>query len=408
MSNELATSEITSVKNILTLRYDPTTTTFLPKKSWQDFATTSNDYSADHIESLIKNTIKTFSENTSGSSYSVALSGGIDSTLVLALLRKTLPDAEIDAISVSFADSVDESESATKIAAHFEANTHVVSIENYLAELPRALSIIKMPFWDIHWFYVVVKATQMSKILVSGDGGDELFGGYTFRYEKFLSNYKQNMSPPEKTKLYLDCHQRDWVPDQDKIFGKNMKFNWAEIHQYINSYFDNPLEPINQVFLADFNGKLLYNWVPLNKSIHDHFSMKPLSPLLSNELISYATHLSPKIKYDEKNKIGKIPLRELLHRYVPKELISGQKHGFSVNTVNLWKTSAEEFCDRYLVGGRVIEDGWIDKKWVQTKLQKLKTNPDVRYVNKFLGLLAFEIWYRLFITKEMKPDTTLN
>ncbi len=33
---------------------------------------------------------------------------------------------------------------------------------------------------------------------------------------------------------------------------------------------------------------------------------------------------------------------------------------------------------------------------------------DVRYVNKFLGLLALEIWYRLFITKEMKPDTTLN
>ena len=34
-------------------------------------------------------------------------------------------------------------------------------------------------------------------------------------------------------------------------------------------------------------------------------------------------------------------------------------------------------------------------------------NPDVRYVNKFLGLLAFEIWYRLFVTKEMKATTTL-
>jgi asparagine synthase (glutamine-hydrolysing) len=408
MNNNLAPAAITSTKNILTLRYDPTLTTFLPKKSWQDFAVTSNSYSADHIEALIENAIKNFSKSIPNNRYSVALSGGIDSTLAIALLRKTLPDAEIDAISVSFADSIDESEMATKIATHFEANIHTINIENYLADLPKALHIIRMPFWDIHWLYVVMKSNQLSKVLVSGDGGDELFGGYTFRYEKFLSNYKPNLLPIEKTKLYLDCHQRDWVPDQDKMFGKNMKFDWTEIYQYIDSYFDNPLDPINQVFLADFNGKLLYNWVPLNKSLHDYFGIKSLSPLLSNELISYATHLSPKVKYDEENKIGKIPLRELLRRYVPKELISSGKHGFSVNTVNLWKTSGKEFCERYLIGGRVIEDGWIDGKWVQTKLQKLKAAPDVRYVNKFLGLLAFEIWYRLFITKEMKPDTVLN
>jgi len=38
----------------------------------------------------------------------------------------------------------------------------------------------------------------------------------------------------------------------------------------------------------------------------------------------------------------------------------------------------------------------------------MRDEPDVRYVNKFLGLLAFEIWYRLFISKEMNSETTLT
>lgn len=408
MNNDMTRTNITSMKNILTLRYDPTTTTHLAKKSWQDFVVTSDSYSADHIESLIEGAIKSFAEDSPGNRYSVALSGGIDSTLAIALLRKTLPDAEINAISVRFADSVDESDTAKKIAAHFDAGVQVVNIERYLAEMPKAISVIKMPFWDIHWFYVVREASKSSKILVSGDGGDELFGGYTFRYEKFLSNYRSGSSALEKTKLYLDCHQRDWVPDQDKVFGKKAKFAWDDVHQYITPYFDNDLSPLNQVFLADFNGKLLYNWIPLNKRIHDYFGVRSLSPILSDRLVSYATHLSPKAKYDEQKKIGKIPLRDLLSRHVPKELISTAKHGFSVSTVNLWKSSVEGLCERFLVNGRTVEDEWIDGKWVKEKLLKLKTNQDVRYVNKFLGLLAFEIWYRLFVTKEMSPDTVLE
>ena len=64
---------------------------------------------------------------------------------------------------------------------------HIVHLKNYLSELPKAISIIKLPFWDLHWYYVVKKAKTLSKTLISGDGGDELFTGYTFRYKKFLS-----------------------------------------------------------------------------------------------------------------------------------------------------------------------------------------------------------------------------
>ena len=133
---------------------------------------------------------------------SIALSGGVDSTLVLAMIRKMFPDIEIEALSIKFADSIDETKMASKIAEKFEANHHVLYVENYLQNLPKAISIIKLPFWDLHLFYVVNKAKTLSKILASGDGGDELFGGYTFRYQKFLSLVNSDSSPLEKVQAY--------------------------------------------------------------------------------------------------------------------------------------------------------------------------------------------------------------
>jgi asparagine synthase (glutamine-hydrolysing) len=395
-----------SIKNILTLRYDSTQKTHLPKLTWKNFIEKPVTDPVTHIEKTIKNTIKKNFDN-SKQKVAVALSGGIDSTLILGLLRKTCPHLEIDAISVKFADSVDESVQASKIAERFEADHHVIYIENYLRELPKALSITKLPFWDLHWYYVVKKAKSLSKILVSGDGGDELFGGYTFRYKKFLSLVKPDFSPTEKVKTYLKCHERDWVPDQENLFGKKMCFSWNEIYKNLKPYFDNPLPPIAQVFLADFNGKLLYNWIPLNTKIHKHFGVRSIAPILSKELISYATHLPYKLKYNSKKDLGKILLRKLVRKYVSDTMISKTKQGFSVNTTNLLNCHGRELCDYYLSDARIIKNGLIKQEWVKKHLKDLDKNPDIRYVNKFLGLLAFEIWFRLFITKEIKPTTKL-
>jgi len=395
-----------SIKNILTLRYDSTQKTHLSKLTWKNFIEKPATDPVIHIEKIITNTIKKNFDN-SKQKVAVALSGGIDSTLVLGILRKTFPNLRIDAISVKFADSVDESVQASKIAEKFEADHHVIYIENYLRELPKALSITRLPFWDLHWYYIVKKAKSLSKTLVSGDGGDELFGGYTFRYKKFLSLVKSDFSPTDKVKTYLKCHERDWVPDQEDLFDKKAHFSWNEIYDNLKPYFDNSLSPIAQVFLADFNGKLLYNWIPLNTKIHKHFGVKSIAPILSKELISYATHLPYKLKYDSKKDLGKILLRKIIRKYVNDSMISKTKQGFSVNTTNLLNRHGRELCDYYLSDARIIKNGWIKQEWVKNHLRELDKNPDVRYVNKFLGLLAFEIWFRLFITKEIKPTTKL-
>ncbi len=212
-----------SLVNILTLRYDPLIKNNLPKKDWKDFVEIPNSYDLELIENSIIDNIKNQLKSSDTKKVCIALSGGVDSTMVLNLLRESKPELEINAISIKFADSVDETVAASKIAERFDANHHVVYLENYLSELPKAISMIQSPFWDLHWYYVVKKSTELSNILFSGDGGDELLSGYTFRYEKFLSLTTENSSTEEKINAYLECHERDRVPDQEDLLIVHVK-----------------------------------------------------------------------------------------------------------------------------------------------------------------------------------------
>ena len=395
-----------SIANILTLRYDPSITPILPKKTWNDFQTDNKIPNISFIEKQIEDEIKEKIDSLGTKKISIALSGGVDSTLVLALLRKSYPEINIDAISIKFANSVDETTMASKIAEKFNANHHVVYLENYLSELPKAISHIKLPFWDLHWYYVAKKSKTFSNVLISGDGGDEIFSGYTFRYEKFLSLTHDNSTPHEKIKAYLSCHERDRVPDQEFLFGKKSNFSWNSIYELLLPYFDNPLSRLEQVFLADYNGKLLYNFNPINSRIVKNFKINVVTPLLNKELISYGLKIPTKFKYNESKNIGKLPLRELLVKHKTDKLISKEKLGFNVNTINLWNLHGHKLCKEFLIESRIAKEGWINDEWIKKYIDQNDLN--FNYVNKFMGLLAFEIWYRLFITKEMSSNEKLN
>ena len=391
--------------NILTLRYNPKLKPLLPRKTSGDFGH-SAEVSTEYIENSILNSLNEKIEYSKTKKISIALSGGVDSTLILAMLRKLFPDIEIEAITIKFAKSTDESFVAAKIAENFGANHNIVYLENYLEELPKAISIIKMPFWDLHWYHVVKKSQSLSKHLVSGDGGDELFGGYTFRYEKFLSITTKNTTPLEKVKAYLQCHERDRVPDQEDLFDTKAEFTWNAIYDTLLPYFDNSLPSLDQVFLADYNGKLLYNFSPVNTRILNHFQVEGISPLLSDLIISFATHIPNIQKYDQNKNLGKLSLRELLEKYNAVSFVPDQKLGFNVDTKNLWESYGKSICTEYLLDSSIVNDGWINKKWITSHINR--SDLDVRYINKFLGLLAFEIWYRLFVTRDMNANTRLN
>ena len=336
------------------------------------------------------------------------MSSGIDSTIVLALLRKEFPSIQIESLSVKFSQSIDETDASKKISEKFDTNHHVLELDNFLEEFPQAINIVKQPFWDLHWYYLVKKMKKLTSVFLSGDGGDELFGGYTFRYNKFLEQKQDHakLTIEEKIISYLNCHERDWVPDQELIFGDECQFNWEEIYKILRPYFNNSLSDLNQVLLADYNGKLLHNMQPLYSLIHKHFGVTNITPIHNNETIRLSCELAASKKYSFSTNIGKIPLVDLIKKYGLTNLISQKKQGFSVNTVNMWNSYAQKIFLYYFENSRLVEDKILNPNWLEKYSQK--SDLDVRYVNKLLGILALEIWYRIFVTNDLNPDEKLT
>ena len=216
----------------------------------------------------------------------------------------------------------------------------------------------------------------------------------------------ENSNPLEKVKAYLQCHERDRVSDQENIFNQKCNFSWNSIYSHLLPFFDNNLSRLDQVYLADYNGKLLYNFNPINSRIVNHFEMNQLTPLLNDELIKNAPHIPSNHKYDSEQGIGKLPLRTILKENNSASLVGKEKLGFNVNTINLWKSYGHNLCKEFLDDSRIVKDSWINNDWIKKYIDN--QDLDVKYVNKFLGLLALEIWYRLFVTKEMSSNSTLD
>ena len=101
----------------------------------------------------------------------------------------------------------------------------------------------------------------------------------------------------------------------------------------------------------------------------------------------------------------KLQFRSILDSNDCSHLINKEKLGFNVNTINLWKSQGQKLCKEFLIDSRIVKDNWINDEWIKKYINN--SDLDVRYVNKFFGLLAFEIWYRLFVTKEMDGETKL-
>jgi len=398
--------ECDRIVDILTLRYSPhDECSFLPALHWEDFVEFEGIGAA--VEPVLEGIVKRELSILRPRKVGIAISGGVDSTIVTAFLRKLDPELRLETLCVTFGEDTKEAPDAKMISEIYSTNHEEVNVANPISTLPLQISIVKEPRWNTYWYFVADNLRNRCDVLFTGDGGDELFGGYIFRYEKFTGSVQNNMSAVRKTQLYLDCHERDWVPDQENIFGERLQFSWDSILRKLECHFNNPLPLLGQVFLADYNGKLLHDYVPTNRSIYDWFKMKSVQPLLSKEMIAVATHIPYRLKYDSVNKVGKIVLRKILMDNFGYSASVKKKVGFGMDLLQIWHDEGREICKSILENARIVKEGYIREEWIDRTFNRLSNDPDHRYINKMFALLAFEVWYRLFVTHELSPHDKL-
>jgi len=196
---------------ILTLRYDPGKKSIITPLKFEDFEPREFSNLEEKILHIIEKNLLQKQAQLKFDTVSLGLSGGIDSGLTLVMLRRFLPNVKINCISFGFGHESDEVERAREIARIYNCDFHEMIKEDVLSDLPKLIHIVKEPRWNLYHFYPLKKGKKFSKIFFTGDGGDELFAGYTFRNDKYLSNFKENFGWKERAKLYLSCHERGAV-----------------------------------------------------------------------------------------------------------------------------------------------------------------------------------------------------
>jgi asparagine synthase (glutamine-hydrolysing) len=398
--------DLTSIRNILTIRYNPLEKSLINPVSWKDFDSSKSDELGKKTQNLLlKSTKKQFPDTNEP--IVISLSSGIDSSLTLALIRKTFPKKKIIAICGVFEKNNDESKQAKKIASKFDAEFHILKMPSIFVNMPEIISITKKPKWNTYTHLIAKMAKNFGSILATGDGADEIFGGYSFRYSKFLNLSTSSDNWRIKIENYLNCHNRDWVNDQENLFGRSIPFNWNNIYSYFKNFFSNPLEPLHQVMLSDFNGKLLYDFIPTGQSISKHYDIKIKSPFLDNDVIKFGLSLPLKQKFNNKNQKGKIVLRKISKRLSIEHI--DEKKGFSPSLLLDWEKNGKKIFEAYLMNKKsyVFKKGLINYDWLIKSYEHLQQDGDIRILNRLISILALEIWYRSIIKNEISSSTKL-
>lgn len=322
----------------------------------------------------------------------VFLSGGYDSSLVSAILSKK-QKIKINTFTIGFDNpKYNEANHAKKIAEYLNTN----HTEYYIKNEDMINLIEKLPFYydepfgdssSIPTMIVSEKAKEKVKVVLSADGGDEIFCGYSkyFFLNSFQNIFKSKWKK-EILKLGLNIFSEnsvslinDFLPK--KIMQTNIKDKYSKFRRAINSVsleemFENassyvdPLE-VNKLLKIKRNEKVFSKWKKqenfsyLDKMMSTDFklfmnddvltkvdratmssSIEGREPLLDHRISEYMAKVPISIKY--KNKEGKYLLRQVLYKYLPRDLVDKPKSGFQIPLNDLLRTELKYLVDLHI------------------------------------------------------------
>ncbi|MFP4474770.1 MAG: asparagine synthase (glutamine-hydrolyzing) [Desulfatibacillaceae bacterium] len=370
------------------------------------------------------------------------LSGGIDSSAVVALMQQNAT-GRTKTYSIGFeSEGYDEAPWAKKVADHLgtDHTELYVTPKEALDVVPKLPEMYDEPFADssgIPTFLVSRLARDGVTVALSGDGGDEQFAGYV-RYWSTAAMHRalahvpgsaaraagfllKGVPVPWVETVYRPI--RDHLPQRFQV--GNFKDKWAKLisllgekdlkHLYHltvciwtheearaltgedvpHGVFEEAFEHtedwpvVSRLMRADQRTYLPDCMLTKVDRASMAVSLEVRVPLLDHRLLEYAATLPEGMKF--RNGVGKYVLRELLARYVPRELFERPKMGFGVPVAQWLRTDLRELLCDYLSDQRLRDEGLFDHYMVEKILSEhLSGAADHHY--KLWSLLMWEMW----------------
>lgn len=348
------------------------------------------------------------------------LSGGIDSSAVVALMQaqSTRP---VKTFTIGFHEKgYNEAEHARAVAVHLgcEHTELYVTPEQAMAVIPRLPELYDEPFADssqIPTFLVAQLARQHVTVSLSGDGGDELFGGYN-RYlwasriwracrltphalRAVLARVMTSPSPAAWNRLFdaasfaIPAQLRYANPGDKlhKLAGMLTAHSPEEVYLNLVSQWKHPADVIRGASEPptvltdhaqwlpqhDFESRMMYldqmSYMPDDILVKVDraamgVSLETRVPMLDHRLVVFAWQLPMRMKIREGQ--GKWLLRQVLNRYVPRELIERPKMGFGV-PIDAWlRGPLRDWAESLLSRERLEREGYFDPQPIRQKWEE--------------------------------------
>lgn len=400
--NELITNKYWNVENTL------------QEETEKDYLTSKQT-----LQNLIESSVKY--RMISDVPFGTFLSGGIDSSLVTAVSQK-FSNKAIDTFSIGFKETKNnEAVFAKTISDRLKTNHHEWIVtqkeaRDLVIQLP---DIYDEPYADssaIPTLIVSTLASKHVKMILSGDGGDELFMGYgAYQWAKRLNNPLVNtfgttlamglsMGSNKYKKAEELLKHKENKTQKSHIFSQEQSlFTRNEIKTLIcpdfyvgfnlNENYENLiriLQPEEQQALFDINYYLKDDLLVKVDRATMYHSLETRVPLLDFRIVEFAVNLSPALKI--KNGETKYLLKQVLYEYLPKELFNRPKQGFSIPLASWLKNELRFLIEDYL-SEKVIKKHQIVNYNVVSELKEQFINKNNEGVyNKIWLLIILHQW----------------
>jgi len=356
------------------------------------------------------------------------LSGGLDTSALVAYASKASREP-LKTFCMGFGEETDEFKDARLIAEKFGTDHHELTVGSSQAMklYPRMIWHMEAPKYNLYPWFVCELVHEHVKVCLSGNGGDEVFGGYFARYVNALRIQRLSANPlsslirpcaaplqfiPANMKVRnrfrvlqaLDDEVSEYLilagalPESfcQRLF-KTDRFT-ADLRSIYTPFFEG-VDLLQGLMNAELRTKLVDDFLSVDDSMSMANSLELRVPLLDNRIVGLMTAVPWQLKY-KPGTYGKLLLRKVISKFLPQATLQKPKWGFSVNVQAWFNGELGELIRQVLPESDVLPK-YLDRQTVQNIL--CRTTGDIvdgRFQVLLWQLLGFHLWHRIFIESE--------